>query len=114
MTWLGCLMTSFGGLGIIEGIRCCNKLKNSFRWIYSVKIFDIFRANEDQLNAFIVISILLFCIGLVLIVLGIVKNKNQKKLNTISNLNQKNYCSHCNITVNSDNSKCPNCGNELK
>ena len=80
MTWLGCLMTSFGGLGIIEGIRCCNKLKNSFRWIYSVKIFDIFRANEDQLNAFIVISILLFCIGIVLIVLGIVKNKNKKSL----------------------------------
>lgn len=73
----------------------------------------------DGLSEEIVIIIAILCfvlaiIGIVLMVFGWLKRKNQATLDSIANAKKQNYCSHCNINVSEQNVNCPICGKSLK
>lgn len=72
--------------------------------------------SEESVMAIIIVSMICVAIGVVLMVCGWGKRKNESRLKTIQNRSQQNnsrFCHTCNVNVSSSNKKCPICGNDL-
>lgn len=104
----GIFMSVFGSVTFISFLSILSKVTSNPRHYR-------FRNGFDE-NTLAVLAILAFAIavtGIVLMIFGWVKRKNQNMLDTMQNQAKQNFCPNCKVAVESKDGKCPICGRSL-
>ena len=73
--------------------------------------------SEESVMAIVVISLIVVAIGIILMIYGWLKRKDEARQKTIQNKSQQNksnFCRMCKVNVSTSTGKCPICGNDLK
>lgn len=113
---IGIFMTVLGAIGSISTLL---NIANDPYYTYTAP----FSKHETTMMTLFFISFIIFCVGLVILILSYMKNKNQNKLNEIMNINGtksdgsilvKNKCPNCNLNLSENCTFCPNCGQKIK
>lgn len=113
---IGLFMSIFGGVGsVLSFLKIINDPYNSY--------IAPFNKQETIMMTLFFVSFVVFCIGLVVIILSYMKNKNENKLNEIMNIEgtksdgsilTKNKCPNCNLNISENCTICPKCGKKIK
>ncbi len=69
--------------------------------------------SEKDVAIMAVLFSIVAIIGIVLMIFGWIKRRNESALASIVNAQNHNYCSRCNINVSKQSINCPICGKSL-
>ncbi len=68
---------------------------------------------EDDIATMVIISVLLALVGIVLMIFGKARRKNEELSNSITNASKLDYCKRCHCNVESKDGICPICKNKI-
>ena len=74
----------------------------------------LFGSNDDSTGAVFLIFCVAAAVGLLLMLFGRMKQKNNATLKSIENNNVSDFCPNCKVNVSSQTNQCPICGTELR
>lgn len=107
---IGYLMTTVGGCGCLGTIFY---IMNDHRYSYK----SPFSSHEMTMMWLAIISFVIFVIGIMVIIFSVIKNKNQQKLNSLTNTFNGNStsktCPTCHLNLSDDANSCPKCGHKF-
>lgn len=105
---IGLLLTAFSTPIAIGFIKACYLLSEH---PYQYRLAN--GMSEGNLAALTILFTVAALAGLVLMLFGWAKRRNKATMDSITNTDNQNYCSTCNINVANTCTKCPICGKPL-
>lgn len=105
-------------LGVFGMVGSFTTISNDWRYTYKPPYTD----HETTMIALLIISVVVFIVGIMVIIFSVVKKKNEDKLKEITNIPQmnsngqlsvKNKCPNCGLNVSDTCTICPRCGQKI-